>query len=44
MSITAFPLNKISNRITWKEIDYHLCNGRIIEYIVIISNNSIIFL
>ena len=32
-----------SNNITWEEIDCHLRNGRIIEYIVIISNNSITY-
>ena len=31
------------NRITWEEIDCHLRNGRIIKYIVIISNNSITY-
>ena len=30
-----------SNNITWEEVDCHLRNGRIIEYIVMISNNSI---
>ena len=32
-----------SNNITWEEVDCHLRNGRIIEYIVIISNNSITY-
>ena len=32
-----------SNNITWEEIDCHLRNDRIIEYIVIISNNSITY-
>ena len=32
-----------SNNITWEEIDCHLRNGRIIEYIVIVSNNSITY-
>ena len=31
------------NRITWEDVDCHLCNGGIIEYIVIISNNSITY-
>ena len=39
----AFPLNKTSNKITWEEVDCHLRNGRIIEYIVIISNNSMTY-
>ena len=39
----VFPLNKTSNKITWEEVDCHLRNGRIIEYIVIISNNNIIY-
>ena len=39
----VFPLNKTSNKITWEEIDCHLRNGRIINYIVIISNNSITY-
>ena len=36
-------VNLTSNNITWEEIDCHLRNGRIIEYIVIISNNSITY-
>ena len=32
-----------SNNITWEEVDCHLRNGRIIEYSVIISNNSITY-
>ena len=39
----AFSLNLMINRITWEEIDCHLRNGRIIKYIVIISNNSITY-
>ena len=39
----AFPLNKTSNKITWEEIDCHLRNGRIIEYIMMISNNSMTY-
>ena len=31
------------NNITWEEIDCHLRNGRIIEYIVMISNNSMTY-
>ena len=41
--IMVFPLNKTSINITWEEVDCHLRNGRIIEYIVIISNNSITY-
>ena len=32
-----------SDNITWEEIDCHLHNDKIIEYIVIISNNSITY-
>ena len=32
-----------SKNITWEDIDCHLRNGRIIEYIVIISNNNITY-
>ena len=39
----VFPLNKASNKITWEEVDCRLRNGRIIEYIVIISNNSMTY-
>ena len=39
----AFSVNLTVNKIIWEEIDCHLCNGRIIEYIVIISNNSITY-
>ena len=39
----VFSLNKTSNKITWEEVDCHLRNGRIIEYIVIISNNSMTY-
>ena len=39
----GFSLNKASNNITWEEIDCHLHNGRIIDYIVIISNNIITY-
>ena len=39
----ALSINLISNKIIWEEIDCHLRNGRIIEYIVIISNNSITY-
>ena len=39
----VFLLNKTSNKITWEEVDCHLSNGRIIEYIVMISNNSMTY-
>ena len=39
----ALSINLISNKIIWEDIDCHLRNGRIIEYIVIISNNSITY-
>ena len=39
----VFPVNLTAYKITWEEIDCHLHNGRIIEYIVIISNNSITY-
>ena len=39
----AISVNLIASKIIWKEIDCHLHNGRIIEYIVIISNNSITY-
>ena len=39
----AFSVNVMVNRISWEEIDCHLRNGRIIEYIVIISNKSITY-
>ena len=42
-SIMAVSVNLMANRITWEDIDCHLRNGRIIEYIVIISNNSITY-
>ena len=41
--IVVSTVNLTSNRITWEEIDCHLRNGRIIEYIVIISNNSMAY-
>ena len=41
--IMAFSVNVMVNRITWKNVNCHLHNGRIIEYIVIISNNSITY-
>ena len=41
--IMAFSVNLMVNRITWEDVDCHLRNGRIIEYIVIISNNSITY-
>ena len=43
MSIMALSVNLRSNKITWEEIDCHLRTGSIIEYIVIISNNSITY-
>ena len=39
----ALSVTLTLNKITWEEIDCHLRNGRIIEYIVIISNNSITY-
>ena len=39
----VFPINKTSNEITWEEFDCHLHNGRIIQYIVTISKNSITY-
>ena len=39
----ALSVNLTANKIKWEEIDCHLRNGRIIEYIVIISNNNIIY-
>ena len=41
--IMVFPVNLTTYKMTWQEIDCHLRNGRIIEYIVIISNNSITY-
>ena len=41
--IMVSSVSLTSNNITWEEVDCHLRNGRIIEYIVIISNNSIIY-
>ena len=39
----VLSVNLRTNKIVWEEIDCHLRNGRIIEYIVIISNNSITY-
>ena len=39
----TLSVNLTSNKIIWEEIDCHLRNGRIIKYIVIISNNSITY-
>ena len=39
----ALLVNLTANKMIWEEIDCHLRNGRIIEYIVIISNNNIIY-
>ena len=41
--IMVSSVSLISNKITWEEVDCHLCNGRIIEYIVMISNNSMTY-
>ena len=41
--IMVSSISLTSNRITWEEVDCHLRNGRIIEYIVIISNNSMTY-
>ena len=41
--IMVSSVSLTSNNITWEDIDCHLRNGRIIEYIVIISNNSITY-
>ena len=41
--IMVSSVTLISNNITWEKIDCHLRNGRIIEYIVIICNNSITY-
>ena len=41
--ITVSSVSLTSNNITWEEVDCHLRNGRIIEYIVIITNNSMIY-
>ena len=39
----TLSVNLTANKIKWEEIDCHLRNGRIIEYIVIISNDSITY-
>ena len=39
----TLSVNLTVNKIIWEEIDCYLRNGRIIEYIVIISNNSITY-
>ena len=41
--IMVSSISLTSNNITWEEVDCHLRNGRIIEYIVIISNNSMTY-
>ena len=41
--IMVSSVSLTSNNITWEEIDCHLRNGRIIEYIVMISNNSMTY-
>ena len=38
-SINVLQINQTSIRIMWEEVDCDKRNGRIIEYIVIISNN-----
>ena len=39
-SLNVFQINKTSIRIMWEEVNCDQRNGRIIEYIVIISNNN----
>ena len=39
-SLNVSQINQISIRIMWEEVDCDQHNGRIIEYIVVISNNS----
>ena len=39
-SINVLQINQTSIRIMWEEVDCDKRNGRIIEYIVIISSNS----
>ena len=39
----ALSVNLTSNKIIWEDINCHLRNGRVIEYIVIISSNSITY-
>ena len=39
----ALSINLTANKIIWEDIDCHLHNGRIIEYIVIISNDNITY-
>ena len=39
-SLSVSHINQTSIRIMWEEVDCVQRNGRIIEYIVIISNNS----
>ena len=41
--IKVSSVSLTSNNITWEDIDCHLRNGRIIEYIVMISNNSMTY-
>ena len=41
--IMVSSVSLTSNNITWEEVDCHLRNGRIIDYIVIISNNSMTY-
>ena len=39
-SLNVLQINQTSIRIMWEEVDCDQRNGRIIEYIVVISNNS----
>ena len=41
--IMVSSVSLTSNNITWEEVDCHLRNGRIIEYIVMISNSSMTY-
>ena len=41
--IMVSSVSLTSNKITWEEIDCHLRNSRIIEYIVMITNNSMTY-
>ena len=40
LSVYHNYINQTSIRIMWEEVDCVQCNGRIIEYIVIIINDS----
>ena len=41
--IMVLSISLTSKNITWEEVDCHLRNGRIIEYIVIISSNNMTY-